>query len=122
MRIDKWLWAARFYKSRNLAKEAVESGKVLVNGQRVKPSREIAPGLMLQIRQGFDEKTLLVLKLNEQRRPAKEAAELYSETAESLAARQAAQAARQLEGPSPAADGKPNKKQRRQIHRFFDDW
>lgn len=119
VRIDKWLWAARFFKTRNLAKQAVEGGKVHCDGQRVKPSKEITTGLTLKIRQGFDEKTVLVTALSDQRRGAPEAALLYEETPESLALREE-HAAQRKAGMSAhlVSDHRPNKKERRQIHRF----
>lgn len=119
LRLDKWLWAARFYKTRSLAKAAIEGGKVHLGGQRVKVSREIQVGDMLQIRQGWDEKTVEVVALSDQRRGAPEAQQLYLETAESREKREAAAAARKAAGgmiDRPAT--RPTKKQRRQIHRF----
>lgn len=119
VRIDKWLWAARFFKTRSLAKQAIDGGKVHCDGQRVKPSKEVVVGLMLRIRQGYDERTVRVTALSDQRRGAPEAALLYEETAESLAAREE-QAARRRAARSaePFSDHRPNKKERRQIHRF----
>ena len=119
LRLDKWLWAARFYKTRSLAKAAIEGGKVHLGGSRVKVSREITVGDSLQIRQGWDEKIIEVIALSDQRRGASEAQKLYRETDESLARREAAAAARKAAGgmiDRPAR--RPNKKQRRQIHRF----
>ena len=119
LRLDKWLWAARFYKTRSLAKAAVEGGKVHVGGQRVKVSKEISVGDILQIRQGWDEKVIQVKVLSGQRRGAPEAQALYAETAESLEKREAEAAARKAAGgmiDRPAQ--RPTKKQRRQIHRF----
>ena len=119
LRLDKWLWAARFYKTRSLAKAAIEGGKVHLGGQRVKVSREIQVGDTLQIRQGWDEKVVDVLALSDQRRGAPEAQALYRETDDSVARREAAAAARKAAGgmiDRPA--GRPTKKQRRQIHRF----
>ena len=121
LRLDKWLWAARFFKTRSLAKAAIEGGKVRLDGQRVKVSKEIAVGDVLQIRQGWDEKIVEVLQLSDQRRGAPEAQALYVETADSVAQREARAAARKAGGPlldRPA--GKPNKQQRRQIQRFRD--
>jgi len=121
LRLDKWLWAARFFRTRSLAKAAIEGGKVRLGGQRVKVSREIAPGDMLQIRQGWDEKLVRVLALSDQRRGASEAQLLYEETPDSIARRESEAAARKAAGgmiERPA--GRPNKKQRRQIHRFKD--
>ena len=119
VRIDKWLWAARFFKTRSLAKAAIEGGKVQINDQRPKPSREIETGVTLIIRQGWDEKTVVVDALSEQRRGAQEAAELYTETAESIVRRQELVAQRKAQRSGlQQADQRPNKKQRRQIHRF----
>ncbi|MEE4144332.1 MAG: ribosome-associated heat shock protein Hsp15 [Halieaceae bacterium] len=121
LRLDKWLWAARFFKTRSLAKAAVEGGKVQLAGQRVKVSREISEGDILQIRQGWDERVVVVKALSEQRRGAPEAQLLYEETADSIAKREAAAAARKAAGgmiDRPAQ--RPDKRQRRQIHRFKD--
>ncbi len=119
LRLDKWLWAARFFKTRSLAKAAIEGGKVHLGGQRVKVSREIQVGDVLQVRQGWDEKVVEVLALSDQRRGAPEARQLYRETADSIAKREAAAEARKAAGgmiDRPAT--RPTKKQRRQIHRF----
>ena len=121
LRLDKWLWAARFFKTRSLAKAAIEGGKVRLEGQRVKVSKEISVGDILQVRQGWDEKTVVVQALSDQRRGAPEAQALYRETAESLEKREAEAAARKAAGgmvERPAH--RPTKKQRRQIHRFKD--
>mgnify|MGYP001812605707 FL=1 len=121
LRLDKWLWAARFFKTRSLAKAAIEGGKVRLDGQRVKVSKEIGVGDILQVRQGWDEKTVVVQALSDQRRGAPEAQALYHETAESLEKREAEAAARKAAGgmiERPAH--RPTKKQRRQIHRFKD--
>lgn len=121
VRLDKWLWAARFFKTRSLAKAAIESGKVHLGGQRVKVSKEISVGDVLQIRHGWDEKVVLVQALSDQRRGAPEAQLLYEETAESLTSREKKALARKAAGgmiDRPAQ--RPTKKQRRQIHRFKD--
>ena len=119
LRLDKWLWAARFFKTRSLAKAAIEGGKVHLEGQRVKVSREVCVGDHVQIRQGWDEKIVVILALSNQRRGAPEAAQLYSETSDSLAKREAESAARKAAGGMiDRPEGRPNKKQRRQIHRF----
>lgn len=117
VRIDKWLWAARFFKTRSLAKTAIEGGKVKTNGQRPKASRELAVGDILDIRQGWDEKTVEVIALSDQRRGAPEAAKLYAETPESIARRQAEADLRKQANDSHPGQ-RPNKKQRRLIHRF----
>jgi len=119
LRLDKWLWAARFFKTRSLAKAAIDGGKVHLGGHRVKVSREISAGDVLQIRQGWDEKVVEVLALSNQRRGAPEAQALYRETPESIERREAEAAARKAAGgmiDRPAQ--RPSKKQRRQIHRF----
>ena len=121
LRLDKWLWAARFFKTRSLAKAAIEGGKVQLAGQRVKVSREISEGDILHIRQGWDERVVMVTGLSDQRRGAPEAQLLYEETAASVAKREAEAAARKAAGgmiDRPAH--RPTKKQRRQIHRFKD--
>ena len=119
VRIDKWLWAARFFKTRNLAKQAIEGGKIHCDGHRVKASKEITTGLYLTIRQNMDEKTVLVTALSEQRRGAPEAALLYQETEESRTQREERAAQRKAGmGSYIISDHRPNKKERRQIHRF----
>jgi ribosome-associated heat shock protein Hsp15 len=121
LRLDKWLWAARFFKTRSLAKAAIEGGKVHLGGQRVKVSREVSVGDTLQIRQGWDEKVVVVMALSEQRRGAPEAQRLYEETGESIAKREAEAAARKAAGGMiDRPDRRPDKRQRRQIHRFKD--
>jgi ribosome-associated heat shock protein Hsp15 len=120
VRIDKWLWAARFFKTRALAKDAIEGGKVQVNGQRVKPSKDACLQMTLSIRQGFEEKTVVITGLSEQRGNATLAATLYSETAESLEKRLLLQEQRKLQqAAQPLTEGRPTKKQRRQIHQFI---
>jgi ribosome-associated heat shock protein Hsp15 len=121
VRLDKWLWAARFFKSRSLAKAAIDGGKVQLDGQRVKVSREVAVDDILQIRQGWDEKVVVVKQLSDQRRSAPQAQLLYEETAESLAKREAQALARKAAGGMlDRPDRRPTKKQRRQIHAFKD--
>lgn len=122
LRLDKWLWAARFFKTRSLAKAAIEGGKVQLGGSRVKVSKEISVGDQLRIRQGWDEKDIEVLALSDQRRGAPEAHSLYRESAESITRREETAAARKAAGgmiERPAR--RPTKKQRRQIHRFRED-
>ena len=121
MRIDKWLWAARFYRTRNLAKEAIESGRVHYGGSRVKTSKEIAVGDELQIRQGsataMTEKTVIVEALSIQRGNANSAQVLYSETEESEERRAYYAEQRKLANLA-RPDNKPNKKERRDLQRF----
>ncbi len=119
VRIDKWLWAARFYKTRNLAKHAIEGGKVRCDGQRPKPSRDISVGSFLAIKIGWDERTVEVIALSEQRRGATEAQALYQETAESIKKREESAANRKMFNQlNELPPQRPTKKQRRQIHRF----
>lgn len=119
IRLDKWLWAARIYKTRSLAREMVEGGKVHYNGQRSKPSKIVEIGAELKLRQGSDEKKILVLGLSEQRRPANEAQTLYQETAESVIKREEIAAARKLGALTmPHPDRRPDKKERRNLIKF----
>jgi len=119
VRIDKWLWAARFYKTRSLAKSAIEGGKVHIDGQKSKPSRTLAVGVMLTLRQGEDVQTIEVIALSEHRRGAPEAQLLYSETEQSIELREKKSSERAAFHGSMPASIRPNKKQRRQIHRFI---
>lgn len=121
VRLDKWLWAARFYKTRALAKEAIEGGKVHCRGERCKPSREPKIGEELTIRTGFDERTVVIRALSAVRRGAPEAQLLYEETAESQARREAAAALRKAGALGVETDGRPSKKQRRQLFQFRQD-
>jgi len=119
VRLDKWLWAARFFKTRAQAKQAIEGGKVHYNGARAKVSKLVELGAELKIRQGWDEKTVEVLQLSGQRRGAPEAARLYRETAQSLQQREDAAAQRRAERAGLSADsGRPSKRDRRRIHSF----
>jgi ribosome-associated heat shock protein Hsp15 len=117
VRLDKWLWAARLYKTRSLAAEEVVHGRVLVNGQAVKPSRDVKTGDRIAIRQGVVERVIDVVGLSAQRGPAPVAQSLYTETAQSVEARRAAAEARRL-GIEPAlaiAQGRPTKRDRRHL-------
>jgi len=119
IRIDKWLWAARFYKTRSLASEAIKGGKVSVNSHRAKPSREVELGDTLVLRQGFDEKTIIVQALSDKRGPATVAQQLYQETADSIQKREKEKELRKLAAVQrPHGEGRPTKRSRRQIHRF----
>ncbi|MES2825543.1 MAG: S4 domain-containing protein [Pseudomonadota bacterium] len=119
VRLDKWLWAARFFKTRSLAKQAIEGGKIHCDGQRVKPSKEISIGITLTIRQDLDEKIIVVIALSDQRRGAPEAALLYAETEASIMEREKRSAERKAGlGSFIVSDHRPNKKERRQIHQF----
>jgi len=118
IRLDKWLWAARFYKTRALAKAAIESGKVHHRGERCKPGKEPRVGDELLIRTGFDEKTVVVQALSSVRRGAPEAQSLYTETEASIAKRESAAAMRKAGATGMTTDGKPSKKQRRDLFKF----
>jgi ribosome-associated heat shock protein Hsp15 len=121
VRIDKWLWAARFFKTRTLAKQAIDGGKVQCDGQRVKPSKDVVVGNMLIVTRGWDKTEIRIDRLSDQRRGAPEAQQLYTETEASVEARAAAAAQRKAAGGrNLLAEHRPNKKQRRQIHRFRD--
>jgi ribosome-associated heat shock protein Hsp15 len=115
-RLDKWLWAARFYKTRAIAKQMIDGGKVFYNGQRSKSGKAVVLGDRITIRQGFEEKHVIVHALADKRRDATFAQTLYVETSESIQTREKNSLARQ-QGIllSPASDTKPDKKQRRQI-------
>lgn len=122
IRLDKWLWAARFFKTRALAKAAIEGGKVQCRGERCKPGKEPRIGDEYVIRAGFDERTVRVLALSEVRRGAPEAQLLYAETAESLARREQAAALRKAGALGLQTDGRPSKKQRRDLQTFRGGW
>ena len=121
IRLDKWLWTARFFKTRGLAAEAISGGKVHVNNQRTKPGKEVKPGTKLTITKDSYRWDVTIIALAKQRRSAKEAVLLYEETAESFAKRQQhiilQREQRELFDFS-GQDHKPNKKERRLIHRF----
>ncbi|MEN8219657.1 MAG: S4 domain-containing protein [Pseudomonadota bacterium] len=123
IRLDKWLWAARFFKTRSLATDAVSGGKVHLNQQRIKPAKEVHVGDELIIRTGYVERTVVVRALSKQRRPAKEAVLLYEETPESIQRReQAADLSKKAAALRPRGTGRPTKKERRKIHRFRTDY
>ena len=119
LRFDKWLWAARFFKTRSLAAHAIEGGKVKLNGQRVKPAKELHVGDIVDIQIGDDTWQVTVRELSARRGPAEVARKLYEESEESLARRQAQAAMRRVE-PEPAAQihGRPTKRDRRMIKQF----
>ncbi len=119
LRVDKWLWAARFFKTRSIAKTAIEGGKVHLDGQRVKVSREISVGETLVIKQGWDEKEVVVLGLSAQRGPAPVASELYEETTASIEKREReAQARKAAGGTLVRPTNKPGKHQRKALARL----
>ena len=109
------MWAARFFKTRTLAKEAVSGGKVHVGGQRIKAAKTVSPGDTLCIRQGWDEKEIIIQALSNQRRPAVEAQLLYWETKASLLKRTSAAEARKATGASPSPAKRPDKVERKAL-------
>ena len=119
LRVDKWLWAARFYKTRSIAKTAIEGGKVHLDGQRVKVSREISVGERLTIKQGWDEKEVVVKALSDQRGPAPIAQALYTETRESIERREReAQARKAAGGATARPTQKPGKHERKALEKL----
>jgi ribosome-associated heat shock protein Hsp15 len=122
IRIDKWLWAARFFKTRQLAIDAINGGKVHLNGQRTKPGRILKPGARLQISKGPLEWNVEVKGISRQRGPASEVTLLYEETEESRERREElTRERRELGVYSPGPRTRPNKRDRRLIHRFLDE-
>ncbi len=119
LRFDKWLWAARFFKTRSLAAQAIEGGRARLHEARVKPSKDLKPGDSVTVRVGELEWTVTVLALSARRGPASEAALLYAEGEASRAKRELMLAIRKA-GPQPDPDarGRPTKRNRRLIHRF----
>ena len=123
MRIDKWLWCARFYKTRSLAVEAIEAGRVQVNGERAKPAKDVKPGDEVVVRRPPYEQAIVVRGVSDRRGPASEAQQLYEETAESRARREAITAELRA-NPPPVMKGRPTKKARRtyeQYIKFFNE-
>ena len=119
VRLDKWLWAARFYKTRTLAKAMIDGGNVHYNRHRSKPHKIGEEGATLKIRQGSDEKEIVVLALSTQRRGAPEAQLLYRETEQSLANREKLAMARKMNALSmPHPDRRPDKKERRDLLKY----
>jgi len=119
VRLDKWLWAARFYKTRALAREMIEGGKVHYNGQRTKPSKLVEVNAEIKLRQGNDDRTLIVLGVTAQRRAAPEAQLLYEETAASIENREKVALARKTQSLTmPHPDRRPDKKERRNLIKF----
>jgi ribosome-associated heat shock protein Hsp15 len=124
LRIDKWLWAARFFKTRSLAAEEVQRDRVWVNDQVAKPSREVKAGDRIRLRQSGPARELVVLGVSKQRGPAPVAQQLYAETPESLAQQQSWREQNQLarEPALSLTQGRPTKRQRRDLDRQRHDW
>lgn len=123
MRIDKWLWAARFYKTRSLAGDEIGKGRVQVNAQEAKPARDVKVGDTVAIRQGPVTRTVVVLGLSQQRGAAPVAQQLYEETSDSIRLRELAKEQRRL-NTEPAASqeqGRPTKRDRRSLEKAWDD-
>lgn len=119
VRIDRWLWAARIFKTRSLAKTAIEGGKVHVDGQRTKPAKEVRIGQTLTVSRGSTEITLVISALSEQRGPAKVAQLLYNETDESIEQREILSSRRRMERAGlQVPDSKPSKKDRRSLKKL----
>lgn len=119
VRLDKWLWAARFYKTRSLAKDAIEGGKVHYNSQRCKPGKLVEPGAKLTMRQGLQERTVVIDELSDRRRGAPEAQRLYHETEDSKKKREElAWQRKTMQAAQLPPARRPSKKDRRDIQRF----
>ncbi|GAB7196777.1 ribosome-associated heat shock protein Hsp15 [Dickeya zeae] len=119
VRLDKWLWAARFYKTRALAREMIDGGKVHYNGQRSKPGKLVELDAEITLRQGNDTRTVMVRAISDQRRPAAQAQALYEETPQSIEKREKLAQARKLNALSmPHPDRRPDKKERRDLIKF----
>ena len=121
VRLDKWLWAARFFKTRQLAVEAITGGHVHINGDRVKPSRAVRPCDELKIKKGYDTWVVTVLGLNDKRRPAKEAVLLYQEDEHQREQREELIEMRKLHGVN-VPTRKPDKRERRKLESFKQSW
>lgn len=117
VRLDKWLWAARFFKTRGLAVDAIEGGKVRVNGERAKPAKEVRTGMKITVRTHI-ERTVIVRRLSDARRPAVEAVTLYEETPESIIQREREVELHRLAPQRETGDGRPTKRDRRRMEYF----
>lgn len=119
VRLDKWLWAARFYKTRAIAREMIEGGKVHYNGQRTRPSKNVELEAEIVLRQGNDQRTVIVKGITDQRRPASEAVLLYEETAQSVENREKLALARKMNALTmPHPERRPDKKEHRDLMKF----
>ncbi len=123
MRIDKWLWAARFYKTRSLASDEIGKGRVRVNDQEAKPARDVKAGDTVSLRQGQVTRTVVVLGLSQQRGAAPVAQQLYEKTSDSIRLREMAQEQRRLntEPATSQEQGRPTKRDRRSLEKAWDD-
>jgi len=122
VRFDKWLWAARFYRTRNLAAQAIEAGQARIDGERVKPSHPVKPAARVVLRRGGLTWNIVVTALADQRGGAALAANLYEETPESVATRESEIARRRAEAAAaPTSDGRPTKRDRRKLQEFLDE-
>ena len=116
VRLDKWLWAARFYKTRSLARDMIDGGKVHYNGQRTKPGKPVEAGAIIRLRQGHDEREVVVLTLSDKRGKAEVAQQLYRETPDSIEQRERNAQARKLNSQfAPSPERRPDKKERRTL-------
>ncbi len=120
VRLDKWLWAARFYKTRAIARQAIEGGKVRCEGIRTKPGKTVEVGMTIRLQQGDRERTVIVEGVRNDRRPAPEAQLLYRETGDSIRRREEIAAARKSEPAHWPPASRPTKKQRRDIRKFME--
>ena len=118
IRLDKWLWAARFYKTRAIARQAIDGGKVRCEGIRTKPGKIVEVGMKIRLQQGDRERTVIVAGARNDRRPAPEAQLLYRETEESIRQREEFAAARKSQPEHWPPASRPSKKQRREIRKF----
>ncbi len=118
VRLDKWLWAARFYRTRAIARQAIEGGKVRCEGFRAKPGKHVEPGMTIRLQQGDHERTVIIEGVRNDRRPASEAQLLYRETEESIRQREERAARRKSQPAHWPPASRPTKKQRRDIRRF----
>lgn len=118
LRLDKWLWAARFYKTRSLATEAISGGHVHLNNERIKPAKAVKVGDLVRVRRGALEMTVSVVALSDRRGSATIARALYEETAESIDKREAAKAQIRAERAGMVTEGRPDKHERREIMRI----
>ena len=119
VRLDKWLWAARFYKTRSMAREMIEGGKVYYNGQRTKPGKIVELNATVRLRQGDDERTIEILEISSQRKGAPDAQRLYCETQDSISQREKMSQARKMNALTmPHPERRPDKKERRTLLKF----